>query len=580
VTADARRSAADERGAILLMGVFMGIFMAGTLYYVVGLASAVSYRERLQDAADATAFAAAVTHARGMNLLVLLNQIMAALLAVLVALKLVELLATLGILLLSVLMAFGVEAAAAAVPALQHARSGARSAYEAVDGPVHVALRALHGAERAVAAAVPALAQAGAVATAGWYTPPARAGFVLPGGLALPVVDDGFGVLCARAGREAAALAMLPLGDHLPGVKDEVEDALGDLAGSASDWFCGKDGAHSPELVRKVKRVLPTLDGQERCEDLASGDTPADDACAALVRRVRASEPGASGECAADCGPGGAYEERIQRARLQCNPKSVAGLRGFSWQERTVWVELARHDGRWAPTGRRREEPPRLVTRPEASFEHPCGTARALYSSEFQPAVHPASGDPRVLPVCASALSPPVATAGVVSVPVTEVLQLFRCVTVEERRISGDFGKSGQDSGGDDQAPVRVDPGRSLGDEAFQLRAVVLGEEPSAAFDGPVGMLGDPAAALTVPPELRRAGTLALAQAEYFFDGKDGRAEWMWSRSWRARLRRLRSPEGDGGSERATCDAVPRPFAALCDGVRADLDALLALSSH
>ena len=41
----------------------------------------------MQEAADATAFSAAVLHARGMNLLVMINLIMACVLAVRVALK-------------------------------------------------------------------------------------------------------------------------------------------------------------------------------------------------------------------------------------------------------------------------------------------------------------------------------------------------------------------------------------------------------------------------------------------------------------------------------------------------------------
>ena len=72
----------DERGAIMVIGVFMSVMLVGVLYYVWGIGGAVLFRERMQDAADASAFGAAVVHARGMNIIALLNIIMAALAAV------------------------------------------------------------------------------------------------------------------------------------------------------------------------------------------------------------------------------------------------------------------------------------------------------------------------------------------------------------------------------------------------------------------------------------------------------------------------------------------------------------------
>ncbi|AKF09448.1 hypothetical protein DB32_006597 [Sandaracinus amylolyticus] len=72
----------DQRGAIMVIGVFMSAMLVGILYYVWGLGGALLFRERMQDAADASAFSAAVVHARGMNILVLLNLIMCALAAI------------------------------------------------------------------------------------------------------------------------------------------------------------------------------------------------------------------------------------------------------------------------------------------------------------------------------------------------------------------------------------------------------------------------------------------------------------------------------------------------------------------
>ena len=76
-----------EQGAILVLGVFMCACMAGALWYVIGIGDAILYRERLQEGADAVAFSAASLDARGMNLIVLLNLLMACVLGVRVAMK-------------------------------------------------------------------------------------------------------------------------------------------------------------------------------------------------------------------------------------------------------------------------------------------------------------------------------------------------------------------------------------------------------------------------------------------------------------------------------------------------------------
>jgi hypothetical protein len=83
-------SARREDGAITVVGLFMACFLTGAIWYVVGIASAVLYRERVQDAADAVAFAGAVYHARGMNIIATLNILMSALLGLLVTVRLLR----------------------------------------------------------------------------------------------------------------------------------------------------------------------------------------------------------------------------------------------------------------------------------------------------------------------------------------------------------------------------------------------------------------------------------------------------------------------------------------------------------
>ncbi len=80
----ARALLRDDRGAMMLMGIFMTTFIVGLLYYIAGIGETIVYRERMQDAADATAMAGAVMLARGMNVIVLLNLTLASVYGILV----------------------------------------------------------------------------------------------------------------------------------------------------------------------------------------------------------------------------------------------------------------------------------------------------------------------------------------------------------------------------------------------------------------------------------------------------------------------------------------------------------------
>ncbi len=67
----------DQRGAILLVGLFAAIFIVGLLYYGVGVGDAIRHHERMNDAADTANYSAAVMYARAMNLVALMNMIKA-----------------------------------------------------------------------------------------------------------------------------------------------------------------------------------------------------------------------------------------------------------------------------------------------------------------------------------------------------------------------------------------------------------------------------------------------------------------------------------------------------------------------
>ena len=81
-----RRLARDQRGAIVVIGLFASVFIVGVLYYLLGFGQALRHGARMQDAADASTFSSAVMHARGMNLVALMNMVKLAVVVVLAGL--------------------------------------------------------------------------------------------------------------------------------------------------------------------------------------------------------------------------------------------------------------------------------------------------------------------------------------------------------------------------------------------------------------------------------------------------------------------------------------------------------------
>jgi len=170
-TADLRSSrlVTDDRGAIMVMGIFMCVFLVGALWYIAGVGEALVFRERMQEASDAVAFSTAVLEARGMNILVMLNLLMAAILMLLVAIN-VLIFVTVAFTILMTAIGTGLAAGivtAWAAPPFFAAAEFAGNAYNDFEKPLHDevkplvgdALEALHDAEHDIPTAVPAAAQ-------------------------------------------------------------------------------------------------------------------------------------------------------------------------------------------------------------------------------------------------------------------------------------------------------------------------------------------------------------------------------------------------------------------------------------
>ncbi|MEM9192246.1 MAG: hypothetical protein AAGF12_23940 [Myxococcota bacterium] len=86
----------DEGGAMMIMSIFMAMLVVGMLYYVAGIGETIVYRERVQDAADSVAMTGAVVLARSMNVIVLLNLVIASVFAAAIITKTVFLAFLLG----------------------------------------------------------------------------------------------------------------------------------------------------------------------------------------------------------------------------------------------------------------------------------------------------------------------------------------------------------------------------------------------------------------------------------------------------------------------------------------------------
>ncbi len=85
----AKRTVNDNRGAIMVLGIFMACVMIGFMWMLVGLGDAMIWRDRSQEAADALAYTSAAADAKAMNFISFLNLIMLLIAAIYLAMALI-----------------------------------------------------------------------------------------------------------------------------------------------------------------------------------------------------------------------------------------------------------------------------------------------------------------------------------------------------------------------------------------------------------------------------------------------------------------------------------------------------------
>jgi hypothetical protein len=233
----------DERGAILVLGIFMCACMVGALWYLAGIGSAIVFRERMQEASDAIAFSGAVLHARGMNLIVLINFVMAAILAIRVALRVTQLALVITGTVLSLIPFAG---AGLAAPFFAGAE-GLESPISTTRPLINNALKALSNVQKLIARLVPPAALIGSGQVGEKYQPILntsnanvllnRAGSPIAVADGLPTTDDTEDKLCRKAGE--AVGSVLTMAAPIPRfLADAISGALGRLVAAGGAYFC------------------------------------------------------------------------------------------------------------------------------------------------------------------------------------------------------------------------------------------------------------------------------------------------------------------------------------------------------
>ncbi len=155
---DMRDLREDTRGAVMVMGLFMATFLIGAMWFMKGIGDAVVFKDRMQEAADHVAFTSAVVHARGMNIISVINIVMYVIALIWVILCMLKDLLDLAVALLTTCAAtiVGCAFCCEALPiatAADRAVTVAKNAYEA--SAVNVGLPALSLTGTAVAIGYP-----------------------------------------------------------------------------------------------------------------------------------------------------------------------------------------------------------------------------------------------------------------------------------------------------------------------------------------------------------------------------------------------------------------------------------------
>ncbi len=584
-----RKLPSDTRGAVMILALFMALVGIGFLYYLTGLGDAILAQERMQDAADATAFSSAVIHARGMNILALINILMASILAILVLLSMVASVLNVVALALAVAGIFFPPFEAAALEVKVQAEV-VKNVERSLKGPVEVLLTTLHKVQGPLRKAIPVLASFNAEKlSVNSY------GDVVDGGLTFPIFDglptqDGkFNKLCEEAGELAGAIAFFPI-DAVTSVfpdsvQDFVKDFLGDrlesLGKTYAQFYCG-DGPKPPNPVFTVQKALPDFDtiASKTCKskDKTIPESTRKRSCKEFEKEVkvaRSSFDFADGKCK------GTREEielcgRVKRmARAQCNPDRSSNRADFIYREVDVihHFVIREQGGTLKVIDEKRDDGPgrqkKLKRRQFFGNDEICKAQLPLVSEGFGFGEWDESPSN---PLCSTKLDVPtlldVQRAGDNGITRTnrEITDILHCTTTVklDAKLSGDQASPKMKK----QTPQEMCSCATLGEEMFQIRSVVFGDASSYTAESDQGILiatgGEVAEVGAIGSFAELAGRFASAQSEFYFDDDSlGREEWLWHMKWKARMRRLQiRPAFVCKEKKNTCPGAKSPTGA------------------
>ena len=228
----------DNRGAIMLTGLFMACFLIGCLWFLIGIGDTIVFRDRMQEAADHGAFSASALQAKGMNFISLCNLILLVGVTIHIILGIIH-----DIALAICIASFGFGCGF---------WGGMRKVYTGYFKVLKPAAQAIHVAELGASYAYPVLGTAQGVMIGKKYDSPGTKVTVVPisrslipgekgkTGL-LPVESQHFGYLCTKiVNKGFTALFNQAIGISNKGVSGTVLDIVKGIIGAVVELrYCG-----------------------------------------------------------------------------------------------------------------------------------------------------------------------------------------------------------------------------------------------------------------------------------------------------------------------------------------------------
>lgn len=565
----------------MVLAIFMAMIVIGFLYYLVGLGDAILAQERMQDAADATAFSSAVIHARGMNVLAMLNIIMASMLAILVLMGMIVSLLQLGILVLGA-AGFLIPGLWAGISPLKKTQDVVSKIESRLTKPVEKAVQGIHKIQGPLSKAIPIIANVNAMKLAREsYGPVVEAGLTFPILSGLPTVEGETETLCRKAGEYAGEMAAFPITAILkeiggkPGsyLADFLVDKAKSVGGAYGMYYCGL-GPKPPAPSHPVDKGLPEINstsGATCKSQYEMTESKRDAACKQHDKELESLKTVFSieeGKCISnDSNLKDLCKQNLNKAREDCNPNEHSRS-NYRWRTRTVTQRYDLKGTRVVaadPEIEAREHEVEKIN----FLGHPdmCQRAgSATFAAEEQPLSDEWNFVP-VEPVCTSEIKKAPEAAEFAAIrkrtivrkhrEVTDILGCTKRVTIKSELPQGGFTEEMK------KRPQDMCSCAAQGDNMFQVRSVVYGDPKAFTSDSDKRILvatgGQKVEQGAVGDLGMWAGKFAAAQAEFYFDtgGDDSlakKSEWLWHMNWKARMRRLQKrPAYECTAKKNTC---------------------------